>query len=133
MDAEERPERVVEKSVPSFKRPGHSNDLAVTRDPSRFSDAAETRSIESPGVTESPDPKGRARTNAREHQTQNIKGFAVCWRCWNSATDATAVTPGGMITSGGIFPKVENSPRMGIPRHYIGPPAYVAACTPKGS
>ena len=29
MDAEERPERVVEKSVPSFKRPGHSNDLAV--------------------------------------------------------------------------------------------------------
>ena len=24
-------------------------------------------------------------------------------------------------------------PRMGIPRHYIGPPAYVAACTPKGS
>ena len=29
MDAEERPERVVKKSVPSFKRPGHSNDLAV--------------------------------------------------------------------------------------------------------
>ena len=28
MDAEERPERVVENSVPSFKRPGHSNDFA---------------------------------------------------------------------------------------------------------
>ena len=92
-------------------------------DPSRFSDAAETRCIESPGVTESPDPKGRARTKAREHQTQNIKGSAVCWRCWNSATDAPAVTPGGGDNQRGDFPKVENSPQMGIPRHYIGPPA----------
>ena len=115
MDAEERPERVVEKSVPSFKRPGHSNDLAVTRDPSRFSDAAETRCIESPGVPESPDPKGRARTKVREHQTQNIKGFAVCWRCWNSATDATAVTPGGVITSGGIFRRWKTPPEWASP------------------
>ena len=46
----------------------------------------------------------------------------MCWRCWNSATDATAVTPGGVITSGGIFPKVEKLPPDGHPPTLHRPP-----------
>ena len=65
---------------------------------------------------------GRARTKREENTTprHNIKGFAVCWR--SSATDATAVTPGGVITSGG-----DCEGGMGISRHLHRPPGLCSS------